>query len=1035
MLLFPRKMIVGNLLLSILALALYPSRGETSGSKATNWRFFTATDGLGESWASFVTVSSSDKVWVSHGSIGLLSHIRGWPGSDGQTIHTMISPGDDLKVYESNSGQLWSLYSNGIQQFKDGQWIRYQIDAITNRYPADIIVRTLIPFLPGEEDQCYYLMDEGLYLFNAETQRTELILGSGETKLGEFIDMNASRDGGIWITGEKGAAKLSFESGTLAPQCREYLVEGLGLSRLEKPTEGENGELLAIARNQWNEKKLLHFDGVKWSVVTGYQGTPEQAWFGLEDSYWVVKRGNTLSLLENGREEVQERIGILAGDFFDVATEENGVFWISTSHGVARYAPSVWRTPVEIKDVKDRIHAIHEDSKGRIWFAAVYNLLLYQSGHWKKYPLPEGLQTQAYFTRSICSLPDGRIAIGIMPYRDFLLAFNPEKERFEYIPHVVKDTLPDPPKRVVGLISQFRDGRMLVQTLTAVDSSIYRLETFDGNKFEPFLDMSDKRDFGNLRDIYQASNGDLWLGGQKKLAIAVYRNGEYTSFIDGQRYLGTGGFCINEVEDGKIWVGGRDEVMEYYKGDWKVVMSGLTSVRSIMRDRDGNVWVASGTGVHRRFQDSWVTNTAEDGLANTAVFKIFKDSRGRTWAGTINGLSLYDPGADIEPPRTVIPEEKNLKEAPPAGEVRLIFTGVDKWRQTATENLLYSSRMDNGEWSPFSTDNVALFDNLPYGKHIFEVRAMDTNLNYDPQPAAFEFTVMLPWYKEAGFQVLAVIASALICILMGYAIYRHLTLEKLVVKRTSALQDANIELEEKITELTQAKARLLDSQKMEIIGKIASGVAHEVRNPLSAILAISEALFKEVGDDPEYKPYMDNVRLQVDRLSTLMNDLLEIGKPIHRSTFTRMSLYEICSYALELWRQSASSDGGRKVRVLCPQGDRKLEVIVNGPKINQVFFNLLENAMHHSPDGTEITITLIKQRDKTVQALVKDQGEGIKPEIMEEIAKPFFTTRKRGTGLGLSIVKSIVENHGGSLRIFNNDPPPGVTVEVELPLA
>ncbi|MBN2288068.1 MAG: hypothetical protein JXQ83_01965, partial [Candidatus Glassbacteria bacterium] len=511
-------------------------------------------------------------------------------------------------------------------------------------------------------------------------------------------------------------------------------------------------------------------------------------------------------------------------------------------------------------------------------------------------------------------------------------------------------------------------------------------------------------------------------------------DGETTSFSGEENYRGTGGFCIGEVEDGKIWIGGRDEIQEYDRGKWRVVLSDLSSVRCITTCRDSSVWVASGTGIHRRFHGSWATNTAEDGLANTAVFEIFQDSRGRIWAGTISGLSLYNPEADRDPPETSISEQENLREAPPAGEVRLIFSGMDKWQQTPADRLLFSYRLDDGEWSPFRTGNVALFNTLPYGRHLFEVRAMDTNLNYDPRPAAFSFTVLLPWYKETGFQVVSAIGSGLILLLLGYAVHRHVNLAKLVVRRTSALQDANIQLENKITELKKTRARLLDSQKMEIIGKIASGVAHEVRNPLSAILAISEALFQEVGDDPEFKPYMDNVRLQIDRLSTLMNDLLELGKPVEKNTLVRASLYETCTEAVELWQQS-STNGHRKIRVLCPQGDRKLEVLVNGPKIKQAFFNLLENAAQHSPQGTEITITLIKQRDNTVQALVRDHGEGIEPQNMAEIFKPFFSTRQRGTGLGLSIVKTIVETHGGSIRVFSNDPPPGITVEFELPLA
>ncbi|MEA2064492.1 MAG: triple tyrosine motif-containing protein, partial [Gemmatimonadota bacterium] len=810
-----RKTIARKFFPVVFAVFLCPKDGTGAGGQATNLRFFFSPDGLAESWASFVTVGSSGRIWVSHGSVNRLSWFTGWPGPDGKFVYSMPSPGVDLKVYESDSGQLWSLYLNGIQQFRDGKWVRYKIDEITNLYPADKVVRTLIPFLPGEKNHCFYLMPEGLKLFNAGTQAAELILASNETRLGKFIDMIESRDGGIWITGNNGAAKLSFKPGTLAPLWREHLVEGLGVTELDKPSEGENGGLLAVARDiEDNEKKLLYYDQVKWRIISGYKGAVIRAWFGPENSCWVVKQKNTFSVIKNGREEVQEKTGILAGDFFDVAVEPNGIFWVSTSHGLARYAPSPWRTPAEIEDIKDRVHVIHEDREGRVWFGAVRNLLLFRNGRWKSYPMPEGLETQPYFTQSICSLPDGRIAIGTIPYNDFLLIFDPEKERFEKVPHVVEDTLPSPAWRVVGMISPLRDGRVLVQTLTAVDSSVYRLEVFDGRTFKPYFDIGKDWGIGNLRYIYEAGNGHLWLGGQSQRALAVYRDGEYTSFVNDEGYAGTGSFCINEVEDGKIWVGGRNEILEYDKGKWRVILSDLSSVRCITTLRDGSIWVASGTGLHRRFNGSWVTNTADDGLANTAVFQVLQDSRGRVWAGTISGLSLYNPEADTDPPETIISAKNNLKETPPAGEVRLHFSGMDKWKQTQAGRLLFSYRLDHGEWSPFRNSNVALFNNLPYGKHLFEVRAMDTNLNYDPEPANFDFTVLLPWYKETGFQVIAAAAAVLIFFLLGFAIYRHVILEKLVVERTTDLQQANLQLEDKISELERAEAHLKDSQKM-----------------------------------------------------------------------------------------------------------------------------------------------------------------------------------------------------------------------------
>jgi len=235
-----------------------------------------------------------------------------------------------------------------------------------------------------------------------------------------------------------------------------------------------------------------------------------------------------------------------------------------------------------------------------------------------------------------------------------------------------------------------------------------------------------------------------------------------------------------------------------------------------------------------------------------------------------------------------------------------------------------------------------------------------------------------------------------------------------------------------ITERKRMEKKLKDSQRMELIGKLASGVAHEVRNPLNAILAISEALFQDIGDNPDYRPYLNHIRIQVDRLSTLMKDLLDLGKPLQTNSFTRVSLQDICTGATELWKQS-SIHRQRDIRLEQPSEAEELEVSGNRAKLQQVLINLLENAAQHSPKDSEILITICEPNKKTLGICVTDRGTGVPAENLSEVFKLFFTTRKRGAGLGLSIVKTIVETHGGQIKLWNNRPPPGLTAEISLP--
>ena len=228
------------------------------------------------------------------------------------------------------------------------------------------------------------------------------------------------------------------------------------------------------------------------------------------------------------------------------------------------------------------------------------------------------------------------------------------------------------------------------------------------------------------------------------------------------------------------------------------------------------------------------------------------------------------------------------------------------------------------------------------------------------------------------------------------------------------------------------EGQLRSAHEISILGRLASGVAHEVRNPLNGILAISEALFLSIGDNKEYLPYLEHIRNQVHRLSALMKDLLDLGKPLMQSEFMPQPLEELIKSVLDTFHHS-SAHKARTINFVPAASGGAFLVMANSTKLQQVFFNLLENACDHSPENEPVVIEMSRPEESFVAVRVIDRGKGIPPELMDRVFEPFFTTRKGGTGLGLSIVKHIVEMHLGAISLSNNTPPPGLTVEVRLP--
>jgi PAS domain S-box-containing protein len=236
-----------------------------------------------------------------------------------------------------------------------------------------------------------------------------------------------------------------------------------------------------------------------------------------------------------------------------------------------------------------------------------------------------------------------------------------------------------------------------------------------------------------------------------------------------------------------------------------------------------------------------------------------------------------------------------------------------------------------------------------------------------------------------------------------------------------------------ITDRKKAEAALIEANEMKLLGQLTSGVAHEVRNPLNGIMAIMGALSKELSDSVRFEPYMQHMRNQVTRLTTLMEDLLALGRPLREENMREVSLVSIVETAVGTWRETMQTSTPI-VKIDNPDNPEQCLIRADATNMTQMIINLLENAYHHSPKDAEIMCRVHGKVTNTVILCIKDRGTGIAQEILPRIFEPFFTMRKGGTGLGLSIVRHIVEIHQGSIFAYNNTDGPGATFEVVLPL-
>jgi PAS domain S-box-containing protein len=234
-------------------------------------------------------------------------------------------------------------------------------------------------------------------------------------------------------------------------------------------------------------------------------------------------------------------------------------------------------------------------------------------------------------------------------------------------------------------------------------------------------------------------------------------------------------------------------------------------------------------------------------------------------------------------------------------------------------------------------------------------------------------------------------------------------------------------------ERKEMEKKLQETHQMQLFGQLAAGVAHEVRNPLNTIIALAEAITIDASKNPEYRPYINQMLTQVNKLSKLMTDLLNFGKTYQKLEPSIVSIPNLCKEVVENWRKNHPDDL-HQIDIIVKSLAKNLEIQGDYYKLQQAIYNLIENAAQNSPSSTEIIIEIHKPSDDLVKIKIIDKGIGIKPENLSKIFQPFFTLRKGGIGLGLTLVKQIVELHNGKIFINNNTPPPGITAEIILPV-
>lgn len=206
----------------------------------------------------------------------------------------------------------------------------------------------------------------------------------------------------------------------------------------------------------------------------------------------------------------------------------------------------------------------------------------------------------------------------------------------------------------------------------------------------------------------------------------------------------------------------------------------------------------------------------------------------------------------------------------------------------------------------------------------------------------------------------------------------------------------------------------LESEKSVLLEEMATGLAHEIRNPLGSIKGAAQYLGSE-ADTAENRKLFDVIIEEVDRLSNVVSQFLNYAKP-YTINAKKQNINHIIEKTTALIKADNLSD---KIIIRKDLSSDLPEINVDGEQLMQVFLNIAYNGIEAMPEGGTLSFTtskIEKEDGEIVEIAIRDTGRGINKEDIKNVFKPFFTTREKGTGLGLSICQRIITKHGGHIE-------------------
>jgi signal transduction histidine kinase/ligand-binding sensor domain-containing protein len=951
-------------------------------------------------------------------------------------------------IFENQSGTLWiGTHDGGLNKFdrETNQFIRYQNDPDDPNSLSNNLVETIF------EDHL------GILWIGTADGLNKCVTSEGENV--KFTCYRHDPDDPFSLSGNHIRSIHEDHTGTLWIGTRYD-----GLNQFDRATE-------RFTRYQYSHEDPYSLgEGPVWTI---HEDSEKILWIGIYGgglNRYDRENNRFVRYLHDPTDPHS-----LCGNMVEAIYEDNiGALWIGTwDNGVSRFDRKATKFRLYQHDPNNpnsmsgwHVRSICEDPEtiGRVfWIGTLqgglnrFDRVTNTWSHYRHDPNnPNSLSSDEIEPIYLDST--GVLWIGTL--RDGLNKFNPKTGSFTIYKHDPNDSNSLSNNDIRSIIEHPKDVLWI-----GTSKGLNKFETDKENFTRYFHDPLNPRSLGSgyCEVVYSDKSGKIWIGnrggGLNRFDPETESFTHYLYDPDNPNSLSDNDvWTIHEDSSGVLWLGtsgglnkfdpNRETFIHYRKRD------GLPndSVRSILEDDQGNLWLGTRGGGLSKFDPKTKTfknYDSNDGLQSNEfpTNVAYKSRAGELFFGGPNGLNTFYPeevtDSTFIPPVVLTNFKIFNKSVPIGGEDSPLKQCINE-----TEHLIlshhqqvfsfefaalnyrfpkknqYAYMMENfeNEWNDVDyTRRFATYTSLPPGDYVFRVKASNNDGVWNEKGKAIKITIAPPWWQTWWFR-LPVITAILFLILTVYKIrtYRLST-------RSKQLEEINAALNTQIAERKILEEKLVRQEKLAVLGQLAGGVGHELRNPLGAIK--NSAYFLNMAlenPEPEVKETLEILAKEVANSEKIITNLLDFARartPLKR----KMNINNIIQQVLS----DTNVPGNIHVRI---QIAETIPFIMADPdQLVQVFGDIILNAVQAMPEGGQLTIKAKSPSSEWIAVSITDTGVGIPEENLEKIFEPLFTTRAKGIGLGMAVAKTFVEGHGGSIEV-QSEPGKSSTFTVKLPI-